>query len=390
MGKRFWYGKRIVSGLTGFALALTAVGPIQSVNAAEALASDEIQKSARDVEAVSKSLDLKAELELLILFVENLNQEDYTASSWANLEKALEEAKSLVADETATRSQLDKAIANLVLAFGDLEYGVQKQHLQVAVEAAEEILAREKDYDQSAIARLKELTHQAKAMLENAAATQEEVNQMASDLIDAIASVALDPEYSSLKNLLEAVESLDESKYTVKSWENLEEAVAAAWDTLEDADREDGAIGQAYQKLAQAIRDLDMKGNKESLEAMIEKAEDMMAHASDYVESTIQNLAEALAEAQKVYEDEDAGQREVEQAVRELTEALMQVRLKGDVDGNGKVNTSDFMLILGYQVESRLLDESQLNGGDVNADGSVDTKDSVLMLRYISEKIDKF
>lgn len=391
MGKRFWYGKQIVSGITGFALAFTTLGPMQSVEAAQKEMQNQPAQSAEETERVSRrKLDLRAELDLWIVFVQNLNKEEYTAESWAVLDKALNEAIALAEDENAKQSQMDEAIANLVIAFGGLEYGVQKQHLQAAVDAADEILANEADYEQGSLEHLKELVQQAKQMLGDLAVSQEEVNQMTSDLIDAIVSVGPSQEVLSLKRLLEAVESLDEAKYTSQSWANLEQAVSAAWATLEDPDREEDAIKNAYENLSQAIRDLEMKGNKESLAAVIQKAEEILADASSYVESSLESLREALEDAKAVYENADAGQREVEEAVQKLTEELMEVRLRGDVDGNGRVDTSDFTLLLGYQVESRELDEIQLSSGDINGDGKVDTKDSVLMLRYISEKIDKF
>ncbi len=391
MGKRFWYGKQIVSGITGFALTFTTVGSMQPVEAAQKWKQNQTAELEEQVERVSKGqLDLSAELDLWIVFVQNLNKDEYTMESWAVLEKALNEAIALSEDENVKQSQMDEAIANLVIAFGGLEYGVQKQHLQAAVDAADEILANESDYEPGSLEILKDLVEKAKVILGDLAVSQEEVNQMTSDLIDAIVSVGPNQELLSLKRLLEAVESLDEAKYTSKSWANLEEAVSAAWDTLEDPNREEDAIKIAYENLSQAIRDLEMKGNKESLASVIQKAEEILADTSSYVESSLESLKEVLEMAKEVYENADAGQKEVEEAVQNLTEELMEVRLKGDVDGNGRVDTSDFMLILGYQVESRDLDESQLARGDVNGDGKVDTKDSVLMLRYISEKIDKF
>lgn len=80
-------------------------------------------------------------LEKVIAKVNALNAEDYTADSWAAVQSALAAAKAVAADQNATRTQINAAMEELVAAYSKLEYGVQKLHLEVAVEEAEKILA---------------------------------------------------------------------------------------------------------------------------------------------------------------------------------------------------------------------------------------------------------
>ena len=133
-----------------------------------------------------------------------------------------------------------------------------------------------------------------------------------------------------------------------------------------------------------------MKGNKAALRAVIEKAEDILANASAYTESGIRGLKGALKAALAVYETEDAAMQEIAQATEELTNVLVQVRLKGDLNQDGKVSTADSALLLQYTAEMTSLDEKQYEGADVDGNGVVDTKDAVWILQYSAEKIPAF
>lgn len=329
-------------------------------------------------------------LDAWITFMEGLNEEEYTPESWAVLQEALDEAKALNADNAATQAQIDAAIAKLVAAFGNLEYGVQKQHLQVAVDAADAILAMEANYDAESIAALKEVVEQAKSVLADSAATQDTVNEITSDLIDAIVRVTLDEDVVSLERLIEAIESLNPDKYTSDSWAALEEAIEAAKEVLANADRDENDLAEAYVQISQALRKLEMKGNKAALGAVIEKAEKILADASRYTESSISGLSDALESAKLVNENADATQAEVDQAVEALTSVVVLARLKGDVDNDGTITTDDSTALLRYNAELDGLDARAVEGADVNGDGAADTKDAVLILQYTAEKISEF
>lgn len=325
-----------------------------------------------------------------IRFAESLSKDEYTQESWTAFEEAIEAAKAVEADDTASRSEIDQAIADLVKAFGELEYGVQKQHLQAAVDAAAEILDAAADYEEDSLAALRAVIENAQKVLEDSGASQDEVNQAASDVIDAIVQVIKDADITSLESLLQAVESLDESKYTTGSWAALEEAIQAARTVLADQDRTESDLAKAYTDVAEAIRGLEMRGNKAALSAAIEKAQEILEQASSYTESSISGLSAALSEAEAVYNDEDATAQEVSQAAMDLTNELVKARLKGDVDGDGAVSTSDSADLLRYAAEMSSLDAQQMEGADVNGDGTADTKDAVLILQYSAEKISAF
>lgn len=55
---------------------------------------------------------------------------------------------------------------------------------------------------------------------------------------------------------------------------------------------------------------------------------------------------------------------------------------RGDVDGNGTVDSIDALLALQYALGAAELDNAQLLRGDINGDGGVDSSDALLILRF--------
>ncbi len=125
------------------------------------------------------------------------------------------------------------------------------------------------------------------------------------------------------------------------------------------------------------------------MQAVIARAEAVLASSDCYTASTLDGLEELLADAKEVYQKEDAVQQEVNEAVKSLTLKVAEARLKGDVDGNGKIGTSDSVLLLQYAAEMTVLDEISAESADVNGDKAADTQDAVWILQYASEKTEQ-
>lgn len=332
----------------------------------------------------------QSELGEWIAFMEGFREEEYTAKSWTALQEAICQARAVNADPFASRKEIDSAIAALIGAFGNLEYGVQKKHLETAVDAALEILDRAWNYEEETLTALRESVADAWILLAEPGVTQERIDQAAAAVIDALTYVVTDADVASLEGLIEALEGLDESKYTADSMTALKTALEWARKVLADENRKENDLILAQRRLSEAVKGLELKGNKSALNTMMEKAEEILKHASDYVPSTIRTLRAVLEDAKAVAEDENATQEEVDSVTEVLTIALARVRQKGDLDHNGEINTGDMAVLLQYTAELAALEQEQLESADVNGDGAVDTKDAVLLQQYTSEKIAEF
>lgn len=324
----------------------------------------------------------------IISMINSLDADDYTAESWAAVEAAVEAAKAVIADENATQADYDAAVSNLVAAFGNLEYGVQKIHLSTAIDAAESILALSGDYED--VTALAAAVEAGKAVLADKNATQEEVDEAAYAVLNELFKLAKNADITSLESLTAAAEDLLNGKYTSDSLANLETAIENAKAVVANPNRGENDISDAYADLVSAIMNLQMKGNKAALKSMLDKANEILANADAYVSYTISGLADVVTDAQAVYDDDDAIQSEVNAAVQTLTLKVADARLIGDVDGDGAVTTSDSAKLLKASAEMTSLDADGEASADVNGDGVANTSDAVLILQYAAEKIAAF
>ncbi len=312
----------------------------------------------------------------------------YSKESAAALTEALAAAEAVLSDTSATQKQITDATVALVNAIGNLEYGVQKVHLETAIEFAEKLLELENNYEDTKA--LKAALAEGKIVLANADATQEEADNATYAILDELAKLAKKADVDSLESLIEAAEGLLSDKYTSDSVEALKEAIDNAREVLEDPNRADSAIADAYREIIDAVIGLQMRGNKAALAAMIAKAEKVLAAKDSYVAASIEGIEEELEAAVVVYNDADALQDEINEAVKALTLEVADARLLGDVDSDGAVTTADSAAVLRSAAELDTLSAEAALSADVNGDGAADTNDAVLILQFAAEKIAAF
>ena len=368
-------------------------GLVNGLVAAKADLTADDQGMADALETAVEALDYKTAvnsgLDRIMSLISGLDASEYTEESWAKVADALEAAKAVKADPDAAAEDMDAALSDLLAAFGGLEYGIQKLHLETAIQAAESILEKAKDYVADAAA-LEAAVEAGKTVLADADASQEEVNNAVYAILDELAKLAKKADLTSLESLVEAAKGLLNGNYTEDSLAGLEEAIKQAEAVIATQDRTDSDISDAYADIIDAIISLEMKGNKAALKAMLEKADQILADQSAYVAASVEGLEEVVAEAREVYKDDNAVQKEINDAVETLTLKVADARLKGDVDGDGAVTTGDGAAVLRYAAEMEELDAAAKASADVNEDGVADTEDAVLILQYGAEKIAAF
>ena len=119
-----------------------------------------------------------------------------------------------------------------------------------------------------------------------------------------------------------------EDTYTADSWEAFQTALAAAQDVLADDDATEEAIGGALDALDAAISDLELvqpeEPDKTALEDAVEKAgTDYPGSVEDtYTADSWEAFQTALAAAQRVIENPDANEEEVESTYNALKSAI--------------------------------------------------------------------
>ena len=331
-------------------------------------------------------------LNAMVSMLEKLNGDDYSGSTWDALQEKLAAAKTVLENENAVQSEVDAAYAEVVHAFGSLEAGLNKVAAQAMVNQAEMILKDSGKYRPEGIKSLGDNLNLVKLALLEETTTQSELNRLTLRLLDALIQLQDMVDASSLQSTVDLAEELlvVSGKYTSDSVEKLEKALLAAKEVLNNENRTQQQVSNAYTVLTKAIAGLQMTGSKEVLKPLLDKAAEILGQAEKYSSVSLKGLQEALDAAQAVYNNEDALQSEINEAAVALAENLAKVRILGDVNNDSLVDTKDAAALLKVNAELDVLSEDSLHAADVNKDGNADTADVVLIEKYAAEMISHF
>ena len=337
----------------------------------------------------------KTALNLVIAMAEKLEaqQEEtgcYTEETWAAVQTALDAARALAENGEASQDDVDNAFLELITAANLLENAVQRAALQTAIEGARAILADEEalqDYTPESVENLRNVLAEAERVYAEVSADQETVNAASRSLMDAVTSLVVIDKDTRLDILIQKAEELLASadQYTSASVSALNAALEAAYPVADDREASEEQINAAYSSLAEAMSSLVRKADKSELQTALDKAAEILADTSKYVEESVTGLQAAADAAQAVYDQEDADAAAVGEAVKSLVDEILKARLMGDVDGNGTVDSADSAEVLSAAAEAQTLDEMQSLAADVNGDGAADSSDAAEILVYAAE-----
>ena len=265
----------------------------------------------------------------------------------------------------------------------------------------------------------------ARALAENAEASQEDVDNAFLELItavnlleNAVQRVALETAIEGARAILAEEEAL--ADYTPESVEALREALAEAENVyaLEGADQE--TVNAAARSLMDAVTSLVVIDKDTRLDILIQKAEELLASADQYTAVSVENLQAALEAAQLVADDRNASEEQINAAYSSLAEAMSSLVRKADkselktaLDKAAEIlsDTSKYVeeSVAGLQAAADAAQavydkedadtaavgeavKSLVNEilkarlmGDVDGDGTVDTADSAKVLEAAAE-----
>jgi len=280
----------------------------------------------KDFQEKPEAID-KTDLQVAIEEAEKPEEADYTEETWTNLQNALSEAKLINEKADVTQQEVDDALENLLQAIGDLQEKPEpsdKTGLQVAIEEAEQ--QKESDYLESTWTNLQGVLGEAKIINENDGATQEEVDNIVEELLQAIEDLqkkTVPTDKTKLQEKIAKADELEETDYLESTWMNLQSVLkkAKSIDAKEDASQKE--VDDILEDLSQAIKDLQGKTvltDKKELQAKIEETKKLVE--AEYIEETWVELQSALEEAILVESKADVSQKEVNDALEELLQAI--------------------------------------------------------------------
>ena len=237
------------------------------------------------------------------------------------LEEALEAAEKVYADENATQAQVDTVCDKLLEMIHYLSYTGNSKSLQALVKAAEDINVDV--YTEESVKAFRAALEEAVELLKDENALQYELDaaqQKLQEAMEGLTIISVDKSKlaKAVKEAQKYVEKLNE--YTPQSAELFQGALDAAKAVLDDEKATQEQVEHAFVNLQNAIFNLRLIPNKDKLEELLSKAENI--DLSLYTEESGNVLKAAIADAKAIFEDENATEKQVAYASDLLAKAM--------------------------------------------------------------------
>ena len=333
-----------------------------------------------------------SELEELIAS-SNYAKDDYTANSWNVYNEALESAKNIIENIDGTSQEdINNAKENLINAITGL---VNISELNKVIANANDIINGGVQYTEETLNVLKEAIANGTKLLENDAATTEEVKAAVEAIEKSIDGLIEDESNLSNKHLQIAVEEAlkitDEelSNITPAVVEEFKAALEEAQAILANKEATQEEVNKSFDRLSKVMQMLSFeKGNKEYLIQLVERINSL--NSNDYIVSTWDKLQVVLLKANNVIADQNAMEEEVSKTYDELLRAFLELRLKPSKDKlQDLINKAESLDSSKYTKESWSVLERKLKvAKDVLADENSTEKEISEAAKGLEDAID--
>ncbi len=196
-------------------------------------------------------------------YAKNLSTEGVTDSAKAYFEKVLAEAEAVLNNAAASQEEVNTAWDNLLEGIWGL--GIvqgDKTMLEQLIVKAEAMIPNQDKYVQDNWQQLVDALADAKAMMDNGDALEEDIQPVADALLEAILAQRFKADKSNLEDLINKAESIDLSKYTEESVAVFQAAFKAANAVLADeslSEDDQDVVDNAVAELNAAIENLSVK-----------------------------------------------------------------------------------------------------------------------------------
>ena len=247
---------------------------------------------------------------------------------------------------TAARTVLDKAApttTEVVTALLDLSEAMQALNTDESTDALrkdvqatidfinENILNDVEGLRPGKVQALKDAVQAAQTLLDDPEATADALKAANKAMTKAAQELWEIVSKAELSALIEAANGYLDGDYTADSLEALQTAIESAQAVAANENATTAEVTEAITNLANAIAGLEVITlDTSALVHEIELVNEMLANIDNYVPSSVEGLADKLADAQNALENA-ASQAEIDEAVKALREARLSARTKADV-----------------------------------------------------------
>ena len=259
----------------------------------------------------------KTQLEELLNKASQIDRTKYVESSLKLLDETVLKAENVCKDPNASEevvqdiyNELDKVLSN-ILTKKDFDT------LQCLVKKASEI---DKDiYISETVDVLEKALVDAQKVLEKEIPLSDEVNAMITKLNNALDNLVKKVDKSALQEIVQNAEKVEASLYTESSLKIFEKALKEAKIVLGQDMVSQKNVDKAVITLQKAMDNLLKQADKTQLFDMLKKVGDIVK--DNYTKESVDRLTKALVKANKIVNDTNVSQDEVDQLCKELKEA---------------------------------------------------------------------
>ena len=292
--------------------------------------------------------ELIIELEKLIDKADAIDTSLYTNESVEVFKEYIESSKEVLLNPKSTYSEVGLAIIELTEAIDNLvsknepPIETDKTSLEIVISYAEDIKSNGalEEVVPAVVKEFEDALENAKSILANKNATEVQVDEASKRLINVIHMLDFKKgNKEQLEKLLTLINALDESKYIPATWSKLIVELEKANNVMADENALESEVRDVHNKLIKAYLDLRLVPDKSKLEELINKIKSI--DTAKYTKQSINELSKKLKEANKILDNKEASQEEIEEAVKGLEIALSSLEVKQDDNGNESNNGNE-------------------------------------------------
>ena len=208
---------------------------------------------------------------------------------------------------------------------------IDKSELENLINSANELI-KEK-YTEDSWSNLEAILQEANKVFVDENAIQDEVNEMVDKLQQAISELEEKKiDKSVLQGLVDKRKETDSSKYIPSTWIQFENALKAANSILINESSTQEEVESSYNTLLKAYLELRLAPDKSLLEELIKDFESI--DLSKYTDKSVKILKKALEDANKVLDNEEVTEKEVNTALENLKNAKNSLVASSDSNTN--------------------------------------------------------
>lgn len=258
---------------------------------------------------------------------------DYTTEEFAEMAEAIANAEVILAKNADDISSVEvgKARTDMLLAKLGLDALTPTtdmlEGLKIMISIAQETLADDsmKDIRPGQVKALQESVNAAQKLVDDNSKDRAAIDAASRAIVKAHNELWEIVDKTALINLVETAKVLT-GNYSEESKAVLVQAIANAEAVITNDDATTMETDNAFNALSNAISNLVLLANKDSLAIQIQISENIVANIANYIPGTVNGLPELLTQAKELFANNAATQDQVNEMTIALTKANMKAR----------------------------------------------------------------